>query len=144
MFAVLTEGHPSSVCLRSVLFTIFEVSGWCWATATAFEKSLILRTLHQELLSSSSKVWLFLVETRVWVYKICCLRHLLIHALNRNSANWKILGLLPLVWWRRQFREGQGGTRCSNPEAQSTSSGQPKCLDYIGKSSPAPGLERSG
>lgn len=53
MFAVPREGRHSNFWLRTVLFTIFDVLVWWWATT--FEKFLVLRIFHHELLSSDSE-----------------------------------------------------------------------------------------
>lgn len=91
MFAVPTEGRHSSqkVWLRTVLFASFDVLVWWWATT--FEKFLIFRIFHRELLSSNSEgKTLALLITRVWMGGICYLRCWLTNALNWKSADMTV------------------------------------------------------
>lgn len=89
MFAVPTEGRHSSFWVRTVLFTIFDVLVWWWATT--FEKFLVLRIFHHELLSSNSEgKTLALLITRVLMGGICYPRGRLTNALNWKSANMTV------------------------------------------------------
>lgn len=86
MFAVPTEGRHSSqkVWLRTVLFASFDVLVWWWATT--FEKFLVLRIFHRELLSSNSEgKTLALLITRVWMGLFS-----LTNALNWKSADMTV------------------------------------------------------